>query len=168
MRHLYVKHACPGVYPELSGDFLKDCQVEALRPRLCQLTLPGERLTRKAALGRAFFLLITGGKYRIFYLLRKGEIVHISYLVPKCIKFPFLRPGDYQIGPCMTGEPFRRKGVYRFMLQYITSLPGFAGADFYLIIRDTNTASIAGAESAGFARGEVVRKTRLLNYKLEK
>lgn len=149
------------------SEFLSQCSVKQFAPAPFHLWIKGERRNSKTALGRLYFWLITFGRFRIWYLQDGPEVIHTSYVVPKCCKFPFLSKGEYEIGPCVTREDYRGKGIYPYMLGCI--LASEPGANFYMIVRSTNQASIRGMEKAGFQRcGSVVRSRILKNYRKEK
>ena len=57
-------------------------------------------------------IMILGKSYIYYSKDNTGKVVHTSYVIPKCIKFPFLSDNDYEIGPCMTIPEYRRKGIY--------------------------------------------------------
>ncbi len=66
-------------------------------PRPWRLKLKCEKIGFKGALVRLLFFLQSYGKAKIFYVLSdKNEVVHTSYLVPKCGKFSFLKKGNCQ------------------------------------------------------------------------
>lgn len=166
MHYLYKKSYTPKGAANEPNSFPAQCDVKVFAPAPFRLYLPGEKRNRRTALSRLYFWLITAGKYRIFSMRHGQRIVHTSYVVPKCAKFPFLGRRDMEIGPCVTHESVRRRGIYRYMLQYITAHEDYRGADFYMIVRDSNLASIAGIEKAGFRRcGTVVKSRFLKNYR---
>lgn len=169
MRYLYMKSGEDiAAHSEIS-DFLAGCRVEQHAPTPLHLSRHGERLSVKTAMGRLSFWLMTAGKFRICYLYSGDDIVHTVYVVPKCRKFPFLQPGDYEIGPCVTNEHYRNRGSYQYMLRYITASDAFSGGVFYMIVRGDNHASVRGIEKAGFTRcGTVVRSRFLHSYKKER
>jgi len=102
-------------------------------------------------------------------LIDGENIVHYSYLVPKCYKFPFLGREDYEIGPCVTNDSYRRKGSYAYMLEHITKDIKFEKSCFYMIVSDDNLPSIKGIEKAGFLRCGNLIKTKFLKiYRKEK
>lgn len=151
------------------NDFLKQCKIETLQPCPFKLSLQKEKTNFKLLITRLYFWAITLGKYKIYYLCHDEEVVHQSYLVPKCFKFPFLQKGDYEIGPCVTKAQYRRKGSYCFMLNHITTVEDYSKSNFYMLVNNENEASIKGIEKAGFKRKGVVIKTKFCkNYKLEK
>lgn len=111
---------------------------------------------------RCLFQMITLGKAKIYCYRADGELVHTSYVIPKCCKFPFMGKEDYEIGPCFTYPKFRGKGLYSQMLKYICSSVGTYKTNFYMIVDETNLPSIRGIEKADFKRCGNVRVTKIL------
>lgn len=136
--------------------------VAVFAPSFGRFSIPGERIGLKAWLVRASFWLTTAGKFRIFYIKQVGKIVHTSCVVPRCFKFPFLGPGEYSIGPCVTAPQFRGQGLYGKTLTYITGHPMYRDGVFYMSVNEHNAASIRGIEKAGFRRVGKIRKTKIL------
>lgn len=121
----------------------------------------------KTILVRIVFYFITGGRFKIFYVKRNNCIAHTSYVVPKCSKFPFLRENDYEIGPCFTNPNFRGQGIYPRILSEICHTEGNEKTNFYMIVSDTNQASISGIEKAGFIKCGAVSRSRFFKrYKV--
>lgn len=169
MRYLYKKTFERNVQNPFENEFIRSCRVEVLKPSFLHLTIGTETVNFSLLLSRLYFWFISSGKYRIFYLMDGDNLVHSSYVVPKCYKFPFLEKGDYEIGPCITSGDYRRRGVYSYMLQLIATNPDFENADFYMIVRSDNIPSIKGIEKAGFQRCGTVKKTRVLRkFRLER
>jgi len=119
--------------------------------------LTGESRSYKILIVRILFYLMTLGKAKIYYLRsEEGDLVHTSYVIPRCYKFHFLDKSDYQIGPCVTYPQYRGNGYYPEMLQYICQIVGNEKTKFYISVDSSNQASINGIEKAGFKRvGEV-------------
>ncbi len=95
------------------------------------------------------------GRYRIWCAYDGDKVIHTSYVVPRCMKFPFLEKGDHEIGPCNTKSEYRGKGVYPAVLSEISD----KYKNVYMIIDDANIPSIKGAAKAGFEvmPGEIKR-----------
>ena len=168
MRYLYRKHYTDISNSDFRNEFLDSCSILVLKPHPFNIRLKYETLNMKQCLSRLYFWLITFGRYRIYFLCHGSDIVHSSFVVPKCYKFPFLRSVDYEIGPCVTSSDYRRRGSYTYVLDYITSCYEFKDAEFYMIVNNTNKPSIKGIEKAGFEKCGTVRKTKFFNkYKLE-
>ena len=97
----------------------------------CKLYISGETKSIKITLNRLIFTIITLGRSQIYYCTNNtGKVIHTSYVIPKCIKFPFLSNNDYEIGPCMTIPEYRGKGIYPQVLNYITYSCGGGTLDF--------------------------------------
>jgi RimJ/RimL family protein N-acetyltransferase len=129
----------------------------------------GEEKSLKLIVVRLVFMLITLGKAKMYCLRENDELIHTSYVIPKCCKFPFLGEDDYEIGPCMTYTPFRGKGYYSMMLRYICENVGTQQTNFYMIVDESNLASIRGIEKAGFERCGNIRVTKIMKrYLIEK
>lgn len=119
---------------------------------------PGQRFTIKTILYNIYWWLITLGSYRIWCALDGNKVIHYSYVVPKCYKFPFLDSNSVEIGPCMTDKDYRGKGIYPSVLNNIVS--DTIGKK-YIIINDSNASSIRGVIKAGFKAktGEIIVST---------
>lgn len=150
-----------------SVDF-DNLNVEIFRPTIRGgLIIRGEIKSFKLLAVRAMFQIVTFGKARVYYCRYNGELVHTSYVIPKCYKFPFMSRHDYEIGPCFTYPSFRGKGVYPQMLKYICSSIGTEKSVFYMIVDEANVSSIKGIEKAGFQRCGKIKATKILKrYKL--
>lgn len=131
-----------------------------------RLYISGEIKSIKITLSRLIFLIITLGKSYIYYCKdNTGKVVHTSYAIPKCIKFPFLSNNDYEIGPCMTIPEYRGKGIYPQVLNYITYSCGGRDTKFYMLVNPTNESSIKGIKKANFKFCGKVIATKLRQYK---
>lgn len=121
-----------------------------------------------SALVFAFWYIATVGRYRIFYALHEGKIVHYSVVLPKFFKFPFMNPGDLEIGPCWTHGEYRGKGIYPFVLASILRTLRKQGRSFFIFSDENNTASQKGILKAGFTRcGTGAKKGKLGIYTME-
>ena len=169
MRLLYSlkKQECiDGNYFDIQGsDFI----VHEFRPTLFNCYLHGENRNIKTFLARMFFQTVTFGKSKIFYVTNDDDkIMHTSYVIPGCFKFPFMQKGDYEIGPCFTYPEFRGKGIYPRMLRYICANVGNERTIFFMIVSRNNISSIRGIEKAGFNKFGFVEKSRILKRYLLK
>ncbi len=105
----------------------------------------GQKITFKDLLFNVYWYLITQGKYRVWCAYDANLVIHTSYVIPKCSKFPFLKDNQYEIGPCHTQKQYRGKGIYPAVLYKIAiKYPSF------MIIDDVNLPSIKGVIKAGF------------------
>lgn len=155
MKYLYSYKASL----ESTGGNGINCKV--FTPKLGGLFLPGEVKSAKQFIVRLLFQLMTLGEARIFYVSNECDLIHTSYVIPKCCKFPFLGEEDYEIGPCYTYPEYRGKGIYPAVLQEICSHVGSQSTTFYMIVNEDNLSSIKGIEKAGFRRCGTIKVTRL-------
>lgn len=140
-----------------------DCSVKEFIPSWRSLYIYGERKSWITTIVRAHFMIIARGRMSIFYVKSQdNRILHTSYLIPRCYKFPFMKKNDFEIGPCNTDMSARRKGFYFQTLYTITTDKRLCGSDFYMLVNDQNIPSIKGIEKAGFVKVGYAKKTRIL------
>lgn len=68
---------------------------------------------------------------------------------------------DYEIGPCFTYPQYRGNGIYPSVLRSICNSIGNDNTTFYMIVDETNIASIKGIEKAGFKKCGIVKVTKI-------
>lgn len=156
----YKKHETEQAWIE--DPFLSSCRIEVHRITVFRHGIKGETLRLTDRLMRVYFGIITGWRAQVYGLFDGNVCVHTSLVVPSCYKFPFLGSFDFAIGPCFTAKPYRRKGCYRYVLEHITADRMHPDATYYMIVSNTNTASVKGIEKAGFERCGCVKKSRFL------
>lgn len=103
---------------------------------------------------------MTLGKAQVYYVQSGNDIVHTSYVIPACVKFPFMDRKDLEIGPCYTYPAFRGNGIYPKVLSEICRRKGNDTFLFYMIVDEMNLPSIRGIEKAGFVRCGSVHKSK--------
>ena len=101
---------------------------------------------------------ISLGGYHKVCVFDKGAVIHTSTVIGRGFKFPFLKRGEAQIGPCFTKQDFRGQGIYPAVLKLILSSGKYKG--YYMLVRDDNAASIRGIEKAGFSKIGTVEKDK--------
>lgn len=166
MYYLYKNQAKEKEEPK-GSNFLSSCTLEVFEPNIFKPKAKGEKVDFKTLLVRLSFLLTTKGKVRIYLLRKNEEVIHASYVIPKCSKFPFMSELDLEIGPCNTIKSYRRKGCYLHVLQNIVKkeLAEQEGT-FYMLVNEENIASMRGIEKAGFKRvGKVKKEKRRYQFK---
>lgn len=119
--------------------------------------LPGESKSIKLIGKRLLFQVMTLGKAKMYYIFNGRNLVHTSYVVSKCRKFPFMGKDDYEIGPCFTDPQYRGQGIYPSVLCWICNSIGNDNTAFYMIVDESNTSSIRGIEKAGFKKCGIVK-----------
>lgn len=103
---------------------------------------------------------MTLGKVQIYYVQNGNDIIHTSYVISSCAKFPFRDRDDLEIGPCYIYPAFRGKGIYPKVLSEICRRSNDTSS-FYMIVDETNLPSIKGIEKAGFVRCGSVQKSKI-------
>lgn len=123
----------------------------------------------KAAL---FWNMFTFGNcctYRIYDPYDSNRIIHESYVIHRCYKFPFLKNSDIEIGPCYTHKNWRGQGIYPSVLRAIIQKELTEHSRSYMIIDSSNTSSIRGVKKVGYTRVSYVTKSKFFKvYKPSK
>ncbi len=136
-------------------------EIYKFTPSIRKMFLEGERKSLKLLMVRLLFLLMCKGNVNIFYVLDDNEdLMHTSYLLPKCYKFPYMKEGEYCIGPCLTYPQYRGKGIYPQVLKYILQYVNYSTV--YMVVDEKNIASIKGIEKAGLTHCGYIKKTKIL------
>lgn len=138
--------------------------IESITLKFGKLYVEDEKRSFGTTLSRLRFALLSKNRARIFYVRDGSRVVHTSYVIPKCRKFPFLNKNDFEIGPCYTDKEYRGLGIYPQVLKHI--IINGEGTTYYMIVSDTNKSSIRGVQKAGFEICGNVCKTKFKRYKL--
>lgn len=96
------------------------------------------------------------------------EIMHYTYAMKKSYKFPFMGKSDYMIGPSVTLEKFRGKGLLGKGIAYMQNqiLTLDQDAKFIALIREENTSSRKGIEKSGMSNtGKKYTKSSMKIYR---
>lgn len=108
-----------------------------------------------------YWNVITLGKCKAYVVKDKqGALVHVSYVIPKCFKFPFMRRGDIEIDPCHTVSNYRGQGIYPYILSRILQEELKQNAAAYMIVDNHNYSSIKGVLKAGFKKINSLKKSK--------
>lgn len=105
-----------------------------------------------------WYLLSFGKCRKVVVLDKSGRVVHTTRVVGKCFKFPFLSKGEAVIGPCVTAEDHRGRGIYPSVLRHVRQSGGYRA--YYMFVNEQNIPSIKGIEKADFQRIGTVKKRR--------
>ncbi|MGZ8414584.1 MAG: GNAT family N-acetyltransferase [Gemmatirosa sp.] len=98
-------------------------------------------------------------------LVRRGdEIVHRSMVFPRYWTFPFMAPGDLQIGDTWTADAHRGRGLATAVLAHALDELARPGRTFWYVVHADNMPSIRAAESAGMR--QVASAARLSRFGL--
>ena len=114
-----------------------------------------------------FWFLFSLGNFSVLVLLDDKTVVHHSYLTPKVFRFPFMKKGDVQVGPCVTHEAYRRQGIYTNVLELIPSLfPGNQHVIWTYTTED-DTAAQKAFKNAGYnfiTFAEMSLRTKIVRF----
>jgi len=105
---------------------------------------------------------VFGGYYRIYRLYREEKLVCSAEIVTWIPQFGFMPFDGIQIGPCVTEREERGKGYYPYLLSQIIDI--YPHKDFYMIIHETNIASVRGVQKKGFQKWARSGKNRFGIY----
>ena len=147
-------------------DINNDLEIKVFKPLPWKLYFDKsiEKMSFRTSLFRLYISLLSLGKTKIYFAIDKntGNIVHSSCIIPRNFKYPFLKKGEYCIGPCNTAPMFRGRGIYPYVLRYIVD--DNPDIIFKMIIRKDNMPSINGVKKADFQlTTEKVRSSLILN-----
>lgn len=104
-------------------DSFDEIHLKVFTPSLRDLFLKGEKIGIKTACIRLLFQVMTLGKAQIYYVQSGNDIIHTSYVIPTCVKFPFIDRDYLEMESCYIYPAFRGKGVYsKFAEEEVTIL----------------------------------------------
>jgi RimJ/RimL family protein N-acetyltransferase len=109
-----------------------------------------------------FWFLFSRHRYKIYFVEDGERVVHLSHLISKNPKFPFLGRGDYEIGPCWTHADYRGMGIYPNVLKRIAEDMTGHSERLYIFAEIDNEASLKGIRKSGFRLVGTGRKSGLL------
>ncbi len=130
---------------QLKSNVLSNYKLTILKPNIFDLNKLGEGFVVNL-----FWYIITFGKFEILQLADSNDVAHYSYIAPKVYRFPFMKTGDIQIGPCLTFEKFQKRGIYSAVLQYLIKEYSMQGRTLWIYCNEKNEASRKTIEKVGF------------------
>lgn len=132
--------------PSVEAFLPEGLRLVVFRPRPWRPAAHGSRLS----LTHAYWLLASFCRYEIWYVQdRDGRMAHYSYVLPKIPTFPFMGRHDLEIGPCVTDDAYRGRGIYPAVLRAIRARRTDARR-LWVMAEAENTPSLRGIEKAGF------------------
>jgi len=106
--------------------------------------------------------LFSNRDYSLSVVYRGTDLVHRSGVYPGFARFPFMEPGDLQIGNTWTAPEARGRGIARAAIARIVTQHARPGRRFWYLCETDNAPSIAVIERMGFQRvGEGAKRPRL-------
>ena len=94
--------------------------------------------------------LFADGRYTELSVWRGAVRIHRLIVTPRWHRFPFMAPGDLQIGGLWTDARWRRKGIARWTIDRAHRLFAAPGQRFWYVTDSDNGASKSFAEAAGY------------------
>jgi RimJ/RimL family protein N-acetyltransferase len=88
--------------------------------------------------------------YALVLIRHRGQLVHRSGVYPRYFRFPFMAPGDLQIGDTWTSPEHRGHGLATFALREAARRAALEGRRVWYVAEADNLASCRVAERAGF------------------
>ena len=124
-----------------------------------------ERVTiaNSGILSALYWNLVSRKKCYVYIVRNGNKVIHTSYVIHRCFKFPFLDKQDIEIGPCYTLAEERGKGIYPYVLSVILESHLEHGVA-YMIVDEDNMSSLNGITKLGFSSVGQVRKDGLKRY----
>lgn len=97
-----------------------------------------------------FWFLFSSGNFSVLLLMDNKTVVHYSYLTPKVFRFPFMKKGDVQVGPCVTHESYRGKGIFSKVLSLIPLLYPGSNKTIWTYTTEDDIAAQKAFKNAGY------------------
>ena len=137
-------------------------EVQVFKPSLFKPSLKGYCNSFKDYATYFYWLVISYFELAIYYVKDGEKLIHTSLVTNKSFKFPFMSENDLHIGPCITKEEYRGRGIYPKVLQKIAL--DSPQKTLFMIIEDSNIASIKGVTKAGFKKiGKICKYKKLFS-----
>jgi RimJ/RimL family protein N-acetyltransferase len=100
--------------------------------------------------------------FGVIMILRGGRLVHRTSLFPPFFRFPFMGPGDVQIGDTWTDEAARGRGLAGAAIRAALERAGGRAGFAWYVVEEGNRGSIRVVEKEGFQLiGTGCRRPRL-------
>lgn len=137
-----------------------DCEYKSIQVEPFSRKLFGN--TKKGSLVALVWKIITLGKVKAYVVYNSnGEMINYTCVISKCYKFPFMRKGDIEIGPCFTWENYRGQGILPSVISSIIDNELKENSSAYAMINAKNAASIKSFKKSGFVPVALMEKDKL-------
>ena len=104
--------------------------------------------------------LFASDEFEEITVWRGGRRLHRLVVTPRWLRFPFMAPGDLQVGALWTAPEARRSGLARAAIAEACRRHGRAGRSIWYLADEANAASVALAEACGYRLAGAGRRTR--------
>lgn len=151
------------LHQKMNSSLLSQYTLSITKPGLFGLTKFGQGF-----FVNLYWFLISFGKFEILQLHDSVNVVHYSYISPKVYRFPFMKKGDIQIGPCFTYKKYQKRGIYTYVLQYLISQYYNNGRNLWIYCNENNEASRKTIEKVGFKKqgfATINKLTKVIHFK---
>jgi RimJ/RimL family protein N-acetyltransferase len=139
------------------------CELRAWRPRRDGFPPAGPRFHENLVWFAFDRLgLFASDAFEELSIWRGGRMLHRLVVTPRWLRFPFMSPGDLQIGGLWTAPDARRTGLARAAMTEAFRRCAAPGRRLWYVVEEANTGSISLAEACGFQLAGTGRRTRLL------
>lgn len=141
----------------------KGCELRSWRPAKDGLPPPGPN----AGENRVWFALdrlglLASHAFEELSIWRDGTMLHRLIVTPRWFRFPFMAPGDLQVGALWTAPEVRRVGLATAAILEAHRRNAAPGRCFWYLVDGENPASIGLAEACGYHLVGLGRRTRPL------
>lgn len=120
-----------------------------------------------SSLVNMLWFLFSFGNFSVLVLLDDKIVVHYSYLTPKVFRFPFMKRGDVQVGPCVTHESYRGQGVFSKVLSLIPLLYPGINNTIWTYTTEDDIAAQKAFKNAGYSfitLAEMSLRTKIVKF----
>ncbi len=154
-----------GPAPAMAADLPAGCELRIWRPASDGPPRPGPgALENLAWLAIHRLGLFASDDFEEITIWGAGRRLHRLVVTPRWQRFPFMAPGDLQVGALWTAAEARRSGLARAAIAEAHRRHAMAGRSIWCLTDEANAASVALAETCGYRLAGAGRRTRPLGF----
>ncbi len=154
-----------GPAPPVAANLPADGEVKIWRPASDGPPHPGPgALENLAWLAIHRLGLFASDEFEEITIRRGGRRLHRLVVTPRWVRFPFMAPGDLQIGALWTAPEARRSGLARAAIAEAHGRHARVGRSIWYLADEANAASVALADACGYRLAGAGRRTRPLGF----
>ena len=152
-----------GSAPSVAANLPPGCELKIWRPESDGAPRPGPgALENLVWLAIHRLGLFASAEFEEITVWRGGRRLHRLVVTPRWLRFPFMAPGDLQVGALWTAPEARRSGLARASIAEAHQRHARAGRSIWYLADEANAASVALAEACGYRLAGAGRRTRPL------